>query len=148
MGLVSLLPFQEGLTYWAGAKHSPPSAPLAPSFQTKGSRDNLKHRNPCPSFLSTKAFWVGSHSSCCRVFHRSVITPTMLSGAAFIGLITTEVWGHILSPAGLPRAGQDASSKPHSPWNQQLHNWKDLGATQGWAVFLMSKLPPVHATLH
>lgn len=36
VGLVSLLPFQEGLTCWAGAKHSPPSAPLAPSLQTKG----------------------------------------------------------------------------------------------------------------
>lgn len=144
--LGSLLPFQ-GLTCWAGVKHSPPSAPLAPSLQPKRSRDDPKHRGPCPSFLSMKTLWVGRHNSCCRAFHRSAIIPTVLYGAAFIRLSTTEVWGHILSPVQLPRAGsrQDASSKPMEPAVTQLEG---PGSCSGLGKLLMSKLPPAHAMLH
>lgn len=120
VGLGSLLPFQ-GLTWWAGAKHSPSSAPLAPTLQTKGSKDDPKHRGHCPSFPSTKALCVGGHSSCCRVFPRSVVIPIMLSGATFIRLSTTDIWGHILSLIGLVRAGSPLqASQPIEPAVTQL----------------------------
>lgn len=133
--LGSLLPFQ-GLTCWAGAKHSPPSAPLAPSLQPKGSRDDPKHRGPCPSFLSTKTLWVGRHNSCFRAFHRSAIIPTVLYGAAFIRLSTTEVWGHILSPVRLPRAGCIL----------QAHGTSSYTARRTWELLRAGQAPDVQTS--